>query len=279
MSKNEAYARLRKRIESYVNRYPLPSREVNHQNFVRLRELEVMPKRAREYRSLRERLIVSNGGFGMKYAIKYCKIINDENIIEDIFQQAQIGIIEAVDRFDPERGVNFTTFAFHYVRKCIIDFIKLNKLVVAPRDMARNIKHVSEMQDKMFTESGGQQATSKDIKKALKKRKGLDLNEKMVGAIVKLIDLNSSSPDETFISGRIDDIPGTSDDHEVNIILRSMILTEIRTLDDPILDVVKMRFGIDYERPYSIPEIKILRSLSDEDIEFYKEQTRVFLNR
>ena len=278
MSKGEGYARLRKRIETYVDKFPLPSKEVNHENFRRLRELQKMPGRRKEYEVLRARLVLSNGGFGMKYAIKYCKKINDDNIIEDIFQQAQMGIIEAVDRFDPYRGVNFTTFAFHYVRKCIIDFIKLNKLVIAPRDMARNMRHVSEVQDDLYSLNFGRQISNEEIKIELRRKKSIDLNESMIGAIVRLLELNSASPDETFISGGVEDLPDQHGNHETLTLMKSMILNEIRELDQEELEVIKLRFGIDVERPYSIPEIKMLREMSNRDIEKVKEHTRIFLN-
>ena len=127
MKIEDPYSRLKKTIDSYIKKFPLPAPDINLDRFRKLRLLEtLLPKRQKEYKQLRDAIIISNGGFGMKYAIKYCKKINDNSVIEDVFQQAQIGIIEAVDLFDPERGVNFTTFAYWHVMKCIIEFIKEN---------------------------------------------------------------------------------------------------------------------------------------------------------
>jgi len=273
----DSYKRLKKRIDSYVGRYPLPSREENTQSFVTLRVLEAEPLKGHEYKTLRDTIILRNGGFGMKYAIAYCKKINDESIIEDIFQQAQIGIIEAVDRFDPTRGVNFTTFAWHYVKKCIIDFIKCNKVVVAPRDMARNIRNVADAHDKLFTENHGDTASATDIKDRVNKDKGIDIKESMIDDIVQLINLNSASPNETFIMGMTEDI-SYIDKHEFYTRLSSSILKDLVKLDTDVLELVKLRFGIECDRPYSLPEIAIVKKLTPEKIEEYKEKTRVFLN-
>ncbi len=223
-------------------------------------------------------LIISNGGFGMKYAIKYCRKVNDNTIIDDLFQQAQVGIIEAVDRFDPEVGVNFTTFAFHYVLKNIIDLIKENKLIKAPREMARNIKNVLEASSELLTELQGNQPTAAEIKIRVFKNKEVELKETMVEDIMQLIELNSGASEETFIVGVTEDIASDERSHEVMTVMRTMITNELAHLDDEIVDTIKMRFGIEYDRPYSIPEIRLLRQLDETTVEDYKDITRIYLN-
>lgn len=275
----DPYSRLKKRIESYVGRYPLPTREVNNDRFRQLRKLKLsLPKKQEEYDKIRDKIVISNGGFGMKYAIKYCRKINDNSVIEDVFQQAQIGIIEAVDLFDPDYGVNFTTFAYHHVKKCIIEFIKENKLVKVPRSMARNIKNVKEVHNQLFSENLGKHPNPIEIKKRLKETKKIDLKEEMIGDIVRLNDLNSGTSDETFIVGTVEDLPSEQNGHEALVLLRSMIMNELSELDEDMINIIKMRFGIECERPFSIPEIRLIRRLNDNKIEEYKERTRTFLN-
>ena len=200
INKDSNYARLRKRIDTYVKRYPLPTNYENLEMFERLKELRCkLPSNKKEYGKLRSYLIVCNGAFGMQYAIRYCKKLSDSSIIEDIFQQSQIGIIEAVDRYNPDlisqktgEPVHFTTFAFHYVRKCIVDFIKSNKLVIAPRDVAKNMKHVSDILDRLVVEKKGLIVTNKEIREKLLKEKKIDLTEEKIEEIIELISLNSA---------------------------------------------------------------------------------------
>ena len=277
MSQVDHYKKLRKRIDSYIGKYPLPSKEENNNSFKELRRLKKLNNKSLKYKKLRDTIIIRNGGFGMKYAIAYCKKINDDSIIEDIFQQAQMGIIEAVDRFDPSREVNFTTFAWHHLKKCIIDFIKCNKVVSAPRGMARNIRNVSETRDKLYTEKSGEKSTPTEIKERLIEDKGIELNEKMIKDVVHLIELNSAAHNETFITTLTEDIV-YMEEHELYTKLESSLLKELVGMDDELLELVKMRFGIDTDRPYSLSEIAILKDLTPEKIEHYKEKTKIFLN-
>ncbi len=55
---------------------------------------------------------------------KLAKQINsDQGMIMDLIQEGNIGLIDAVDSFDPERGTKFTTFALYHIRGRILDFL------------------------------------------------------------------------------------------------------------------------------------------------------------
>jgi RNA polymerase sigma factor for flagellar operon FliA len=43
---------------------------------------------------------------------------------EDLLGQAVVGLIEAVDRFDPERGIKFETYAYHRIRGAVMDMLR-----------------------------------------------------------------------------------------------------------------------------------------------------------
>lgn len=53
----------------------------------------------------------------MKYSLQ-------ETIILDLIQEGTVGLMEAVEAFDPERKVAFSLFAIHRIRGRMIDFLK-----------------------------------------------------------------------------------------------------------------------------------------------------------
>ena len=58
---------------------------------------------------------------------------------EDILSYGTIGLIEAVERYDPEKGVKFETYAISRVRGAIIDALRsLDRLPRSVRQKARN---------------------------------------------------------------------------------------------------------------------------------------------
>ena len=43
---------------------------------------------------------------------------------DDLLSQAIVGLIEAIDRFDPSRGVKFNTFAYYRIRGAVMDLLR-----------------------------------------------------------------------------------------------------------------------------------------------------------
>jgi len=43
---------------------------------------------------------------------------------EDLLGQAVVGLIDAVDKFDPKRGVKFETYAYHRIRGAVVDMLR-----------------------------------------------------------------------------------------------------------------------------------------------------------
>jgi RNA polymerase sigma factor for flagellar operon FliA len=43
---------------------------------------------------------------------------------EDLLSQAVVGLIDAVDRFEPERGIKFETYAYHRIRVAVMDMLR-----------------------------------------------------------------------------------------------------------------------------------------------------------
>lgn len=58
-------------------------------------------------------------------ATVYGQRINRSDDFDDYLQLARVGLLEAVDRYDPGRGVQFKTFAAHGIRGSVLDGIVL----------------------------------------------------------------------------------------------------------------------------------------------------------
>src|SRR5947199_5208122 len=59
-------------------------------------------------RAAREQLVVRHLSLARKLATRYGRT---QEPFEDLFQVASLGLLKAIDRFDPDRGIAFTSFA------------------------------------------------------------------------------------------------------------------------------------------------------------------------
>ncbi len=73
---------------------------------------------------LRQKLIEQYAPLA-KYVVDRLNIQTSSGIsYDDLLGQAIIGLIEAIDRFDPARGVKFSTFAYYRVRGAVMDMLR-----------------------------------------------------------------------------------------------------------------------------------------------------------
>jgi RNA polymerase sigma-32 factor len=109
-------------LDSYiqtVNSFPLLSQEQETSLARRLRDHEDL-EAARELVLSHLRVVVSIARGYMGYGLNQA----------DLIQEGNIGLMKAVKRFDPERGVRLVSFAVHWIRAEIHEFILRNWRIV-----------------------------------------------------------------------------------------------------------------------------------------------------
>ncbi|MFE5720607.1 SigB/SigF/SigG family RNA polymerase sigma factor [Streptomyces erythrochromogenes] len=91
---------------------PADAWELSRLFLVRLRELE---EGTREYQYARNTLIEMNISLIHFAARRFTARINAGIELDDLIQVGTIGLIKAIDRFDPDREVEFSTLALPYI--------------------------------------------------------------------------------------------------------------------------------------------------------------------
>ena len=83
---------------------------------------------------------------------------------EDVLSDGTIGLIEAVERFDPSRGVKFETYAISRIRGSIVD--SLRKADRIPRSARQNMRKLREYAEAL-REQLGREATDEEVAESL----------------------------------------------------------------------------------------------------------------
>ncbi|GFN24129.1 sigma-70 family RNA polymerase sigma factor [Thermanaeromonas sp. C210] len=71
---------------------------------------------------------------------------------EDLIGYGIVGLLEAIDRYDPSRGVNFESFAALRIRGAVLD--ALRRAHWAPRTLIEKLKQVSSVYRRLEQEQG-----------------------------------------------------------------------------------------------------------------------------
>ena len=98
-----------------IRRFPLLSPEEEHELAARFRD--------RGDRQAAERLVSANLRLVVKIALEYHRNWMD---LLDLIQEGNVGLMQAVKKFDPYRGIKLSTYAAFWIRAYILKFLMDN---------------------------------------------------------------------------------------------------------------------------------------------------------
>ncbi len=241
-------------------------REVNNHKPFSAEEQKDLARRAKHGDvKARQMLIESNLKLAVKMAFKY-RFSNVPLI--DLIQEGNIGLIKAADRYDPDMGCNFSTYAIWWIRQGITRYIS-NK--------SRNIRIPVHL-DAMITKY---KQTCRDLEGKLNRKPTLpEIARAMHISLAKVIKLDNFRQDTLSINKII----GSEDDTELEHFIadsdqgleekfiQKALASDVRklfekcNLSDREKEVLILRFGFCDERVYRLEEIGQMYNVTRERI-------------
>jgi RNA polymerase primary sigma factor len=100
----------------------------------------------------KQRLIESN----MRLVINIAKTYRNRAIpLEDLIQEGAIGLMQAAERFDPDKGFRFSTYATHWIRQAIGRAIdNKSKAIRLPAHVSQSLRRIEKERTRLARELG-----------------------------------------------------------------------------------------------------------------------------
>ena len=100
----------------------------------------------------RERLIESN----IRLVINIAKSYYSRTIpLEDLIQEGVIGLITAIERFDPTKGFRFSTYATHWIKQSIGRAVDCKaKTIRLPAHISQALRRIEKTRSDLLTRTG-----------------------------------------------------------------------------------------------------------------------------
>jgi RNA polymerase primary sigma factor len=100
----------------------------------------------------KQRLIESN----MRLVINIAKTYRNRSIpLEDLIQEGAIGLMQAAERFDPDKGFRFSTYATHWIRQAIGRAIdNKSKAIRLPAHVSQSLRKIEKEKARLGRELG-----------------------------------------------------------------------------------------------------------------------------
>jgi RNA polymerase primary sigma factor len=228
-----------------INRIPL---------LTRTEEQEAARLAAQGDKPAKNRLIKANLRFVVNVAKKYQ---NQGLPLADLISEGNIGLINAIERFDVSKGYHFISYAVWWIRQAILKAIcEKSRMIRLPLNRANELVQI----EKVRKELGGAGRGDSEIVEIARQ---LDMDEDHVADLINisrdLISLDTPIYDEkdsSLLSDFVED-RGYKAPHEVVVdkALRDEINQVLQTLSQKEADIIQYRFGLNGRRPMSLKEI------------------------
>ncbi len=224
-----------------------------------------------------QKLIESNLRFVIKIAKKYRK---SGLPFLDLINEGNIGLMEAARRFDPDRGVRFTSYAVWWIRQAILHYLSQASQVFRVSPKTANILY------RVATTLAKKRSQENEVptREALAAEIGVTQNELSAALEAAAGTLSLDHPidesgdlvlGDTLEQHRV----ASADIQTVNQHLKEQISESLGSLTQMEERVLRLRFGIDDDDPLTLKEIGDRMNLSRERIRQIEAQALGKLRR
>jgi RNA polymerase primary sigma factor len=238
-----------------INKIPLLSRE---------EENDCARKAATGDKAAKDKLVRSNLRFVVNVAKKYQ---NQGLPLSDLISEGNIGLMNAIERYDVDKGYHFISYAVWWIRQAILKAVcEKSRAIRLPLNRANELVQIEKAR-KNF-EGVSEDAEIREIAAYL------DMDPDHVADIVavsrELVSLDSPVYDERNASVVGDfienDLYQTPENYASELNLKDDLNSVLSTLTIKERQVVEYRFGINGKRPMSLKEIGDRMHLTKERI-------------
>lgn len=235
------------------------------------KELEELFK-SRDNPENREKIILHNLRLVSWVANKYHA--EGRNEFEDIFQVGVIGLMKAIDKYNPEKGA-FTTYALWWIRQSITRYLSnYTRTIRIPCHIIERISELNKLMDKMTQELGREPTT-----RELSKRMGVSIKtiNKMMTIMKDPVSLQTTvvgDSDDLILEEAIADEGPTPDE----IALDNVLVRELKDAIRPLLSDLEYKafmlfYGIN-SRVYSLTEVARMFNKTPEEIRNARDKAK-----
>jgi RNA polymerase primary sigma factor len=239
-----------------INKVPLLTREEEFNTAVQAKNGD---------KAAKKKLIAANLRFVVQTAKRYS---NCGIPFIDLVSEGNLGLIRAVDSFNPHKGYHFISYAVHWIKQSIIKAIsEKSKIVRIPLNLNNSISHI----EKSIQENGEKEINDTWLKKIS--------NETNIAQkdILNLMDVmrSHSSLDKTINDEtgqrQLKDIVSdearmTPEESAINNSLQKELEKVLSDLTDQEAEIITLRFGLHNKKPMTLLQIGKLMGLTKERI-------------
>ncbi len=256
-----------------------PKRETDDENVISiyLKEINMIPLLTKEEEDLyatrakdgdveaQRKLIMAN----LRFVVNVAKRYQNQGLpLQDLISEGNIGLMNAIKRYDVSRGFHFISYAVWWIRQSILKAIcEKSRMIKLPLNKVNELVQIEKVRKELRRINGNEPEVN-EIAKYLSLEP--EYIAKLLNIARDLVSLESPvyvEKDSLLLKEYIESQNYASPDEEImKNSLKDEINNVLKTLNEKEAEIIECRFGLNGKKPMSLKEIGEKFNLSKERI-------------
>ena len=200
----------------------------------------------------RERLVNGN----LRFVVSIAKQFQNRGLpLIDLISEGNVGLLTAIDKFEPEKGYHFISYAVWWIRQSILKAIgEKSRMIRLPMNKSADLIQILNAKNRLENE-GSEDASIEDIARECGMESSDVLELMQIARDVSSLDAPVGHEEDASFGDFIESEEPRPEEYVMDKAMKSSVNKILASLPEKERGIIRLRFGLDDGRQRTLEEV------------------------